>query len=921
MVGGYRPAPSVRLRGRDSEQRAIAVALGDARSGCGAALLVSGGPGLGKSALLEHAAVTASDFTVLRTGGVRPESRLAHAGLQRLLRPVAHRAAELPAAQAAVLGRMLESGDVAESERFALSIAALGLLSLVGRTSPLLCCVDDAHLMDPASLDVLLFAALRLDADPIAMVFAARDEQGKATLPGVPVLNLAPLNDNAVHDVLADAAPGTLEVRVRADLAAAARGNPLAARGLVAALTADQLAGARPLPEPLPLDGALRRALVSRLDGLPSITRRLLLLAAVDPEAQADDLVSAADRPGLSVGVFEPAEDAGVVRIDGDRLRFRDSLMREAIRQDASAVRRRAAHAMLARVLDPSREPSRYAGHRSAAAQGPDPALASELAAAADTARELEGHAAASAVLERAAELTPAADARLCRLSSAAHDAWLAGRPQRASALLGRARPLAATGRPAGVVELLRGSIELRDGNAIDAAESLMAAAERLIPHDRGLAVRALLRAADAASLAGDPVRHAAAARRLAPLARDDDPPALRLGFAFLEGCTTSFSGDYAAAAGPLRRVLELADEVDEPAELVWAAIAGLRLGDTSRVHSLATRALRAARHRGALAAVPPALEFLVYAEFWTGRFPSAAGNCLTGLRVARETGQPNCATHHLAALSLLAAIQGDADTCRARARAVAERASENSLGLPTALSTWALAVLELAHGDAAGAFFRLRALVNAGPGHGHPTMRLLTAPYFVEAAVRTGETARAESALAGYERWAAATGSVGALALAARCRGLLARTERAAEHFEEALRLYRASGGDDVERARTQLLYGAALRRNRLPGRAREHLRDALETFERFGARLWVNQARAELRAIGDSERRPESPIAGELTVQQHQIALLVAEGATNREVAAHMFISPRTVEHHLRGIFRKLNIRSRVDLARLFP
>ncbi len=879
-----------------------------------------GGPGLGKSALLDSACTTARGFTVLRAQGAESESELAFAGLQQLLRPVADRVSELPAAQAKVIRQALETGHVAESDLFTLSIGFLGLLTVLSRPSPLFCCVDDAQLVDQASLNVLAFSARRLGADAVAMVFAARDDQVKPVVPGVPTLVLSPLRDNAIRGVLGDATPHAIAASVRAELIRAAHGNPLAARSFAAGLTKDQLAGMCPLPESLPLDARLSGAYIPRLTALPEATRRLLLLAAADPEAGVDVLVRAAARPGLSVGAFAPAEEAGLVRIDGDRLHFADPLMRKAVYQDASVVRRRAAHAMLARVLDSQREPSRYARHRAAAAEGPDHDLATEVAIAALTAKELNGHAVASAALERAAELTPVPRLRAYRLSGAAQDAWLAGLPERARTLLDRAQPSATSERQTGLIELIRGHMAMRDGNAADAADSLLATADRLAPHDRELAVRALLRAADAASLAGDTARHTAAAQRLPSLVRAADPPAMRLAFAFMEGCDASFAGDYGRAVGPLREAVELAAEVTEPHELIWASIAALRLGDAPMARTLSTRAVTTARRRGALSTVPQALEFVVYSEFWSGRFPSAIGNCMAGLRLARETGQANSATHHLAALSLLAAIQGDAETCHARARVVAEKASENSLGLPAALSTWALAVLELASGDAAGACSRLRVLARAGTGYGHPTMRLLTAPVFVEAAVRTGETERAEKVLDGYACWAQATGSTGALALTARCRGLLAAPEEASAHFEEALRLHRQGADDDVERARTALLYGTSLRRNRLPGKARQHLREALETFEWIGARLWVDQTRAELRALGDPESANDPAATSGLTAQQHQIALLVAEGATNREVAAHMFISPRTVEHHLRGIFRKLNIRSRVDLARLF-
>ncbi|WP_394329319.1 LuxR C-terminal-related transcriptional regulator [Nocardiopsis sp. CNR-923] len=493
------------------------------------------------------------------------------------------------------------------------------------------------------------------------------------------------------------------------------------------------------------------------------------------------------------------------------------------------------------------------------------------------------------------------------------------GGTERAARLLDRARPLAVSDRRRAIIDLVEAQSSMRGGNVIEVAERLYAVGRELVAHDRALALRALVRSADSASLAGDPVRYRRAADLAVPLVRAGDSASMRLVAAFLEGCSLSFRGEYTTSTPLLREAVRLSEGLDKPSELIWASVGGLRLGDAPFVRAVTSRAVEAGTAQGEYATLPAALALQVFSEFWSGRFPSAAGHALSGLKAAREYGQPVWATHHLASLAMIAAIQGDVETCRIRARAVTSQAGERSLGLPAALAAWALAVLELSRGNAAEAFFRLRALVHAGPGHGHPTMRLLTAPHFVEAAIRMGETEWAHTSLAGYERWAEAVGSPSARALAARGRGLLATGDEAADHFGNALALHRDCGDDDVEQARTHLLFGAFLRRARLPGRAREHLYDALESFERFGARLWIRQARAELRAIGTSERDPDPPATGDLTAQQQQIARLVADGATNREVAAHMFISPRTVEHHLRGIFRKLNIRSRVDLARL--
>jgi DNA-binding CsgD family transcriptional regulator len=879
---------------------------------------------------------------VLRADGVADEADLPLAGLQRLLRPLAEETERLPELRRGLLRDALTRGAVADADRLALYTGLVELLSRAAADRPLLLCVDDADRLDAPSLDALAFVARRLAGTPVAAVLTAREGRGKpagarvpeadaepppdALVPGVTELPLAPLEERAVHDILTDRAPVTPASAVRAALVRAAHGNPAAVLGHLRGLSRAQLLGEEPLPEPPRLPGRLRAGFLAPYRDLPERTRCLLLLAALGDGPRVHRLLEACEEagpsasgPGPTVTDLEPAEERGLVRVEGDIVVFTDPLTREAIAQDAPAGRLRAAHRALARACDPELSPAEFVRHTASGADAPDAGLAEAATAAARRVKRVEGRLAASHAYERAADLCPDPDERACRLNTASYEAYMAGSSARATRLLARARPLAVTDRRRATSDLIDAQIAMRGENAMDVAERLLTVGRELIPHDRFLALRALVRSADAASLAGDAVRHRRAAELALPLVRPDDPAPMRMVASFLEGCAVSFRGDYPGSTPLLREATGLA-AIAKPSELVWAGISGLRLGDAPFVRSVTSRAVEVGRLRGERATLPAALGFLVFSEFWSGRFPSAAGTALNGLRVSRETGQTVWATQHLASLAMIAAIQGDVDTCRIRARAVAAQAGENSLGLAAALSAWALAVLELSRGNAAEAFFRLRALVHAAPGHGHPTMRLLTAPHFVEAATRMGETEWARTSLAGYRRWAEAVGSPSTLALAARGSGLLASGDEACDHFENALALHRACGDDDVEHARTQLLFGAHLRRARLPGRAREHLYNALESFERFGARLWVRQTRAELRAIGTAERGPDPVSTSELTAQQQQIARLVAEGATNREVAAHMFISPRTVEHHLRGIFRKLNIRSRVDLARLF-
>ncbi|MEV2278259.1 AAA family ATPase [Nocardiopsis sp. NPDC049922] len=929
MAGRNTGPQDQRLRGRDTERRILADVLDDARSGGGAAVLLTGGPGRGRTALLDHVRATAVDLTVLHTVGVPSETGIPLAGLHRLLRPVESETDRLPDHRRDLLRAALTRGALADADRFALYTAVLDLLRLASERRPVVVCVDDADHLDAPSLEALAFVARRLSDLPVAAVFTARDDHGTPRgaaasmsdplVPGVTELVLPPLTERAIHDILTDHAPVTPASAVRAALVRSAHGNPAVVLSHLHALSEDQVRGEAPLPVPPRLPARLRSALLTAYHALPEPVRHLLLVASLATDPGVTVLTEASGNPALTVGDLEPAEELGLVRVDGGTVVFPDPLLREAIAQDAPAGRLRAVHAALAGAVDREYAPAEYARHAAAGASAPDATLADAVEAAARRARRLEGPRAASLAHEHAADLSPDPDVRACRLATAAYQAYTYGGTERAARLLDRARPLAVSDRRRAIIDLVEAQLSMRGGNAIEVAERLFAVGRELVAHDRALALRALVRSADSASLAGDPVRHGRAADLAVPLVRADDSVSMRLVAAFLEGCSLSFRGDYTTSTPLLRDAVRLSEGLDKPSELIWASVSGLRLGDAPFVRAVTSRAVEAGTAQGEYATLPAALGFQVFSEFWSGRFPSAAGHALSGLKAAREYGQPVWATQHLASLAMIAAIQGDVETCRIRARAVTSQAGERSLGLPAALAAWALAVLELSRGNAAEAFFRLRALVHAGPGHGHPTMRLLTAPHFVEAATRMGETEWARTSLAGYERWAEAVGSPAARALAARGRGLLAAGDEAADHFENALALHRDCGDDDVEQARTHLLFGAFLRRARLPGRAREHLYDALESFERFGARLWVRQTRAELRAIGAAERDPDPPATGDLTAQQQQIARLVADGATNREVAAHMFISPRTVEHHLRGIFRKLNIRSRVDLARL--
>ncbi|MEN3535579.1 AAA family ATPase [Microbispora sp. ZYX-F-249] len=918
------------LRGREKESDALRALVDRAGTGAGGCLLLLGGPGAGKTALLDLAAAHAATgapgepgFLVLRTRGVAGETHLPYAGLHALLRPIADRL-DAPAAGTRVLAEALRTG--ADAGGLALPAALLRLLEAAGR--PVLVCADDIQWLDAPSLEAICFVARRLGTIPVAVLLASA-EPGTAPA-DLPPLPLAPLDGRASRQVLDDLVPEGLPGDLRTALVRAARGNPLALAELAGSLTDEHRKGAAPPPETPPRGGRLWRAYADRLRRLPADTADLVLLIAADPGIDAVTLTGAAEaRSGLAA--LEAAEAAGIVVESPDGgFDLADPLLRHVAYAEASLARRRAVHRLLAGLLDDAphdarggeRRRLRRAWHRAAALDGSARELAEDLVRALAEVPKTTPAAFPEPfrVLERAAELTGHGEARAARLAAAAQHAWQAGQPQRARSLLSRIDTAAAGAEVRGRAELLRGSLELRAGKTDSACDTLLAAAERLLRTDREQAVRALVRAGEASYLAGDNRRFLTIARRAETLRRPDDAHLTRMALEYLGGMAATFRGRHREATASLRRVatgVMAPPSAGSPSALVWGGVANLLLGNGAAALTLASRAVEVARAHGAVASMPQMLEILIQAQQWMGRYDAVAANAMDGLRLAQETGRAVSGAQHLAWLAFTAAVEGDEETCALRAARAVELAAAHGVSVAEALGTLALAHLDVAAGRHADAVHRLRAVARTGDPL---VVRVMATPLLVESAVRTGDAAQARDALVVLERWADSTRDPDRLALAARCHALLAPPDEAGERFAQALELHR-QGSCAFETARTRLLYGGMLRRSRRPGAAREHLHGALETFERYGARLWSAHARAELRAAGESVRPSGSRSeAGRLlTAQQFQIATLVAEGATNREVAARLFISPRTVEHHLRNIFARLGVRSRVELSRL--
>jgi DNA-binding CsgD family transcriptional regulator len=864
------------LRGRSEELAAVPAS---------GTLVFCGEPGVGKSALLR---AFAADRTVLSAPGNPDETDLPYAGLQRLLAPVPERPGVL---RDALEGRTPAAG------RLTLGLAALAALR---RAAPVLCVLDDAHLLDDASWEVLTVAARRIGGDPITVLAAAPTEDRAV---GLPVRRLAGLDAGASRALLRDRVPGLLG-DVAAALIELAGGNPAALIDLAAALTPAQRRGDEPPPVTLPPGSPPARADRTALAALPPDTRWLLLLAAAGEALDPADLVAAAVASDTDPAALEPAEATGLIDLSSGAVTFRSPALRAAIYHGAPLCRRRAAHATLAETLTGRGGELRALLHRAAGAPGPDARLAADLVAAAE-----EGpHRAASAAHEHAARLggDPAG------LVSAARHAWRGGQPHRAAQLLRRLAPAPAGTQVRARTDHLAAEMAAGEG-------ALLAAAEELIPYDLGSALEALLLAGEVQYAAGDHRRCRETAVRALALRRGGEPPGTELAFRYAAGVAAMLTGDLVVAFAELRRMVRLADRVDEPSALVRAARAALLMGDGEGAQRLAARAASRARWRGEVALVPRALEAAAFAGLSTGRHDDAVTNAADGAALAGATGQAGLAESHVGVLALLAALAGDRETALLRIRAAGAQDSAAGPGQARALCSWALALLDLIEGRPQASADRLRALVATPAGRGNVILQVAVTPHLVEAASRCAEPVRVDDNGTAFDRWAGATGTPNWLALRERCRALRASDEHAADsHFGEALRQHGA-GDSDFARARTELLYGRSLRRRRRPTAAREHLRRSGETFRLLDLGVWAEQADVELRAAGGHVATTAAPAARALTAQQHRIAQLVADGATNREVAQQLFLSPRTIDHHLRNIFVRLGVRSRTELARL--
>ncbi len=889
------------LMNRVSERDALDRLIDAVRAGQGRALVVRGDPGVGKTVLLDHLAGQARGCRVARAVGVQSEMELAFAGLHQLCAPMLSRAERLPVPQREALRTAFGIAAGPPPDRFLVGLAVLSLLSGAAGERPLVCLVDDEQWLDRASAQALGFAARRLAADPVGLVFAAREPGPELT--GLPELEVRGLRDDDARALLASALAGPLDARVRDLIIAETRGNPLAMLELPRGLTPAELAGGFGLPGAVPLAGRIEDSFVRQLDSLPAETRRLLQLAAADPSGDQSLVWRAAERLGIPVQAAAPAKEAGLVEFGG-RVRFRHPLVRSAAYRSSSFSDRQQMHAVLAEVTDPQSDPDRRAWHRAQAAAGPDEEVAAELERSAGRAQARGGLAAAAAFLERSVVLTadPAQHAERALAAAQAH--MQAGAFGNALELLAAAEagPLDEFQRAR--VDLLRGHVSFASGLGSDAAALLLNAATRLESFNLELARETYLTAWGAAGIAahldgGTVLLKISRAIRTLP-APGGSPRALDL---LLDGLALLTTEGHAAATPALQRAAKALADIPVQDVLRWgwaAAGASNAVWDFEGSRAISTRQVQLLREAGVLAQLPIHLSALAITTAWTGDFAGAAALIAESDNVAAATGS-QLAPYALLRLRALQGREAEASTLIA---SVIEQGQLHA--------QWAAAVLYngLARYQEAASAAR-----QAASKTFDPWVSIWALPELAEAAARMGDAGLARDALA---RLAATTRPCGtdlALGIEARCRALLSDGAAADDLYREATdRLSRTRLRPEL--ARAHLLYGEWLRREGRRVDAREQLRTAHDMLVAIGMEAFAERARRELIATGETVRKRSVETATTLTAQEAYIARLARDGLTNPEIGARLFLSARTVEWHLRKIFAKLGIGSRREL-----
>ncbi|QBR93376.1 helix-turn-helix transcriptional regulator [Nocardioides euryhalodurans] len=906
------------LVGRETERRALEQLLAGARVGDSRVLVLSGEPGIGKTALLGEVLPLAEGMRVLRAEGVESERLVPFAGLSQLLHPLLPLLDLLPTPQASALAAALllaPPGPDGPPTRFAVGAATLSLLSRAAEERPLVVVVDDGHLVDEASAEALAFAARRLLTDPVALVVAVREgEPGADTWAALPTLTLTGLDLPSAADLLAATVPGQPSTWL-SRLHRATGGNPLALLEL--GDRADLLDPA-PADSPVAVPEAVSRAFIGQVAGLGEEARTALLVAATDG-ASAATVLDACRVLGVDGPALAEAVDAGLVAVRGDRVEFRHPLVRSAVYGAAPPATRRTVHRALAQVVAPG-ETDRLAWHLSESAVAPDEEVARTLDDVARRAAVRGAHAIAATAHERAAALTASRSQRAERLVEAAAASWLAGRMDLALALVERALVC----EPDAVLRAraleLRGAVLTRSGSLSDAHATLLEAAATVESADPGLAVRIHADAVHVCFYLADAeagMRSCAVVERLLPGVVDPDTRAIGL---MATGMALVHAGRGPAGVERVREALRsLVDTQPPTAELFRHPVrvhGALWLRERGSTRDEVNEVVARMRDRAAFGSLPLLLMQLGRDAATTDRWEDAEAAYAEAIRLAGETGQTTDLAMSLGGLAVLLGRQGRGPECAAAADEAEQVAGVRDIRIALVWAWQGRGDLAVGAGDPAAAvvhYERVEELL-AGLGFADPDQSC--APELVEAYVHSGRVEDARRVAEAFARRAAAKDQAWSLARAARARALCAEGPAAEECFRTALALHAATP-DAYETARTQLAYGAWLRRERRRVEARPVLRAALDAFEHLGAGPWAERAAQEVEATGEVARRRDADPADHLTPQERQVAQLLAAGRTTREAAAALFLSPKTVEYHLRNVYLKLDIRSRAELA----
>jgi DNA-binding CsgD family transcriptional regulator len=909
----FGPGRRASLRGRSSECARLNELLSAVRHGESRSLVLHGEAGIGKTALLEHLVESATDLTVVRADGVESEMELAYAGLHQLCGPMLDLLERLPAPQCQALEVVFGMSAGASPDRFLVGLAVLSLLCEVAEEHPLLCVVDDAHWLDQGSALTLAFVARRLLAEPVGIVFAAREPPKELRhLTEMRVLGLTAADAAAL---LNSAVKFRLDEGVRDRVIAETRGNPLALLELHRAYSTTQLAGGFGLLEPQSLSERIEGSFLRRLEMVSDDARRLVLLAAAEPVGDPLLLWDAARRLDIGQAAADDLEAQELMAI-GERVMFRHPLVRSAVYQSAPPQQRRAVHLALAQATDQAADPDRRAWHLAAAAAGPNEEAALELERSAGRAQARGGLGAAAAFLKRALALTNDPERRADRALAAAEASLHSGAFDAAQSLVSTAEAGPLNDLRRAQVELLRGQIAMFAAPGPDASMLLLRAAQHLEPVDARLARETYLDAWAAAFFAGrlscegTLLRVSESARSAARPEGTSDPSDL-----LLDSLATLVSDGRAVAAPLLEAVTETFADERHPAakSLRWGwmtVVPALVLWDEAAAHSICDRQLQAARHAGALASLP----------FCLATFSVLAVRCgdVIGIETAIAEIQAITEATGLAMASTsemrLAAFRGREVEARTLIESARKESQALGQGLDVQVADWMLALLFNGLGRYGEALTAAQQASNDFPEG--IVLSAWATPELLEAATRCDSPELARVALSRMVAATAISKTESARGMEARCRALTTKGATAERWYRESIECLGRSQLRP-EFARAHLLYGEWLRREGRRADARQHLRKAYDQLTSIGMEAFAERARKELLATGEQVAKRTADKRYDLTTQERQIAQLASSGLSNPEIATRLFISRHTVEYHLAKVFSKLGVTSRKHLA----